>query len=320
MTLILSRASIDYVLQVTDRLVTQGDNPFDPLANKNIVYCSKNSLVAIGYTGFAFIGDAPTDQWIAQQLIGEPFDRGIRMGRLPQQLDQGQSIMLLKERLDAAPIPARWQKQWKSQTFILCAQGWPWSKTRVRPVIEWLAKNPGQDEFAIGRRQRHWHLERRSLPDGAMGIRFCLSAAPPGNISTAEMKALSARIQDAPCERTAGDMVHAVRAVASRNPAVVPHCMSILITPPRIGFATIRFIPASRREAILETATLSRRLIAAYTPWIVGPNFAATPSLITGSVRTEIPLGPYVVQIEAAELSGGPILHTQTTQVRPKAP
>src|SRR5258708_26583621 len=103
MTLILSQASINYVLQVTDRLVTQHENvtqrynPFDPLANKNIVYCSKNSVVAIAYTGIAYIDDIPTDKWIAQQLIGEPHERGRRMGPLRQHLDQGRAIDLLRD-------------------------------------------------------------------------------------------------------------------------------------------------------------------------------------------------------------------------------
>jgi len=70
MTLILGQASRDYVLQVTDRLVTKGNRPFDPLANKNIVYCARNALVAIGFTGIAFLGDIPTDQWIVEQLTG----------------------------------------------------------------------------------------------------------------------------------------------------------------------------------------------------------------------------------------------------------
>src|SRR5689334_10815609 len=124
MTLILTRASKDFVLQVTDRLVTQGMSEFDSLANKNIVYCARNAIVAIAYTGFAFLGDIPTDQWVVEQLIGQPFDRdrkppAVVMGLRPQSLDLGRSLTLLKEKLDAAAatsVPEKWKREWHANS------------------------------------------------------------------------------------------------------------------------------------------------------------------------------------------------------------
>src|SRR5437870_4953387 len=75
MTLILTRASALYVLQVTDRLITRGAAPFDALSNKNIIYSATNALVTMAYTGHAFIGDVPTDQWIVETLTKHTFDR-----------------------------------------------------------------------------------------------------------------------------------------------------------------------------------------------------------------------------------------------------
>jgi hypothetical protein len=49
MTLILTYASARYVLQVTDRLVTQGGKIFDPLANKNLIYVARDAIVTVGY-------------------------------------------------------------------------------------------------------------------------------------------------------------------------------------------------------------------------------------------------------------------------------
>lgn len=45
--------------------------PFDPEANKTIVYVARDAIVSIGYTGRAYLEGRPTDQWIAEQLIGE---------------------------------------------------------------------------------------------------------------------------------------------------------------------------------------------------------------------------------------------------------
>lgn len=72
MTLILTHlsAGYPYALQVTDRLVTKGGSPFDPLANKNIVYVARNAIVSIAYTGLAYIDGIPTDVWIAERLVG----------------------------------------------------------------------------------------------------------------------------------------------------------------------------------------------------------------------------------------------------------
>jgi hypothetical protein len=73
MTLHLTLATAEYVLQVSDRLTSldPGKRPWDPLANKNVIYVARNGLISIGYTGAAYIGVLPTDTWIAQTLRGD---------------------------------------------------------------------------------------------------------------------------------------------------------------------------------------------------------------------------------------------------------
>ncbi len=45
MTLILSRASKDYVIQVTDRRITQtAEKVVDEISNKNVLYCAQTAL------------------------------------------------------------------------------------------------------------------------------------------------------------------------------------------------------------------------------------------------------------------------------------
>jgi hypothetical protein len=51
----------------------QSQKAFDEFANKSIVYCAFNGILSISYTGHAFIGSLPTDQWIAEKLIGTSF-------------------------------------------------------------------------------------------------------------------------------------------------------------------------------------------------------------------------------------------------------
>lgn len=74
MTTILSVLIANSVVHVSDRLVTAGDRPWDPFSNKTVVHWGKLHFVAIGYTGSAFAGTTPTDQWIAEQLTGQELD------------------------------------------------------------------------------------------------------------------------------------------------------------------------------------------------------------------------------------------------------
>jgi hypothetical protein len=70
MTLVLSVATPAYSLQVSDRLVSKGGEPFDPLANKNVVVRATDGLLVFGYTGLAFLDRMPTDTWIADRISG----------------------------------------------------------------------------------------------------------------------------------------------------------------------------------------------------------------------------------------------------------
>jgi hypothetical protein len=45
--------------------------PFDSSSNKALLYLCADAIVAIGYTGLAYLGDFPTDVWIANLLIGK---------------------------------------------------------------------------------------------------------------------------------------------------------------------------------------------------------------------------------------------------------
>jgi hypothetical protein len=71
-TLILTVATRGFVLQVSDRLVTkhQWRHTHDPASNKKIIFITQDSLVTIGYSGLAYFGSTPTDEWLAGQLSG----------------------------------------------------------------------------------------------------------------------------------------------------------------------------------------------------------------------------------------------------------
>ncbi|HKO14424.1 MAG TPA: hypothetical protein VJV22_20815, partial [Acidobacteriaceae bacterium] len=85
MTLITGIVNLRGAIHVSDRLTTLLSNgrPFDPLANKTIIYLCDGAVVTIGYTGIAYISGRPTDVWIAEQLVGQDIDPRFGFGQLP---------------------------------------------------------------------------------------------------------------------------------------------------------------------------------------------------------------------------------------------
>jgi hypothetical protein len=73
MTLILGIYTNWHAIQVSDRLVrlaTAPPLPYDTLANKTVVYFARRGVLSISFTGIAYIGRTPTDQWVAEKLSG----------------------------------------------------------------------------------------------------------------------------------------------------------------------------------------------------------------------------------------------------------
>lgn len=81
MTLILSAHKRDAVVQASDRLVSQitvgrGLRPLDVVANKSVVYLASDAIVAIAFSGRAFLKNRRTDLWLTEVLTGMEFEEG----------------------------------------------------------------------------------------------------------------------------------------------------------------------------------------------------------------------------------------------------
>src|ERR1700692_187490 len=182
MTLILSHLSRVFALQSSDRLVTrlntgQDPTPFDPLANKTIVYLARDAIVAMSYTGPAYIGQLTTDDWIVQNLTGidvtEAF--GTRTGILPRLFDIGRALNFLLQELSSSEIAQQ------NINFELVAVGWQWRLARRAPVgrfqpvpMAWgISKTEsGAFEQKVERLPRHWHWRNRDFFNAAPAANF----------------------------------------------------------------------------------------------------------------------------------------------------
>lgn len=301
MTLIITRACSQFVLHVSDRLVTRGERPFDILANKSLLYHASNALVAIGYSGHAFIGSIPTDQWIAEKLIGKEFDRGrkvpaITSGPLSRWRDIGQSLRLLRDSLDHVAgndLQARYRRDWMGKSFDVLIGGWQWDgKGRARPILAGLTKPRNSESFDLIWHSRHWYL-----PVASKGRRVRVVVAPAENISRGEHQALVDSLTGKSVDETQDALVNAIRKVSHRVPVVGADCMSILLFPPSVGQAHVNYVPVNPATANLSNKSSFIQLAVAFSPWIIGPTVVTAPSIMNG--ETQIGLGYYRVYLHA---------------------
>ncbi len=320
MTLILTRASKNYVVQVIDRLVTLSGKAFDEVANKNLLFCASNAIVAMGYTGHAFIGDVPTDQWIVETLTGQVFDRDRKPPALSfvqsPKIDLGRVLIALKDALDNAPVATRLKLDWVSNPFDLCVAGWQWKKRRCRPIMAKLSKPRHSRRFQLAYAPRHsFYPQTPATKQG--NARFMVSVAPADNILQEELQQLVAELPDRTLDEAERILVGKIRDVSNRLPVVGPHCLSIVLYPPSVARVRVRYMPLrGPSQADLVGPSGSKSTIpVAYSPWVVGPNLIAAPSVFSGTLK--LGLDPYTVGLEGPEGPRGS-LGAMSGQARPQ--
>jgi hypothetical protein len=303
MTLVLSVATPAYGLHVSDRLLSKDGSPYDPLANKTVVFRATDGLLVFGYTGAAYINGKPTDTWIAETISGTSLsDSGtIRMGRFPVH-NTGWSLHLLCEGLR--------NRNFERLGGSVCGVGWQWSAKRkyspFRDVLWILHGGSG--------RLRWQQIMPRHLPERIRTVK--LQATGDWPLGHDEGQQLLDRIYAAgrDWELAEGLLVEAIRRASVLRPGTIgSHCMSVLLRPWEMPNALVRFIPqiahrAKAGEEIVEVA---------YTPWMIAPDAIHAPALSIGGLTCAQGLLTYAME-------GPPVPDDQTlkgaftTQPRPR--
>jgi hypothetical protein len=330
MTLIITRTSSRYALMVSDLKVTINGADFDSDANKNIVFKAKNAVITIGYTGSAFIGPIPTDQWIAETLTGLTFPEGKRgRGTVPsfwmeeyEDQELGLCVRNLRDRLNEVRqfILAQYRRDWTARSFDLVITGFEWNHSKVRPYIAALSKPSNSDTFELSDSVHHWYLR----PGRCFPVRMC--AAPSLNITQDELKRIDNRLKSVwgdgdgtPVEvadHAENILVEVIHEISTRLNVVGADTMSILIPPLEGDDPTIRirYIPAGRDQGVLITKKARTPVKVAFSPWIVCPGFIQSPTIFT-NLQVESKLGPYRVVMDAPSIDGK--LGAMSSQKRP---
>jgi len=190
MTQIISHLAANHICQVSDFLVSvrtsrSGLDPHDRAFSKSILYLAKDALVAVGFTGMAYINDIPTDEWIASILAGQSlrasdgrgFGTQIRStaGRSfypTNWLDIGLAVKRLQDNLAMvfADLRRRRETTALKAGLVISIVGWQWkwrwhrggdaTLLRSSPIACTLFYDQDLHGISLERLSRYWGWER----------------------------------------------------------------------------------------------------------------------------------------------------------------
>jgi hypothetical protein len=306
-TLVISVATPGCALHVSDRLVSKAGAPYDAYANKTIVFRATDGLVAIGYTGAAFLDGIPTDTWIADVVSGgvcAGLDGAIMHGTFPIR-DTGSTLAELSQRLRASLV-------FEALHGVVCATGWQWNARRkrayCRPVL-WVLN---RDSGALRWRQ----YMPRHLPERRTQFRmFWIGDWPLGDEAWSDL-VTSVGAAGPDVDLVEDMIVNRIReASEQRVGSIGGHCMSVVVKP-GAGYpnARVRFLPATPHFA----RAFDQDVDVAFTPWMVAPDAIHAPALTVSGLNCGQGLLTYA--IEAPDVPDEQILKGAfQTQRRPSS-
>lgn len=260
--------------------------PHDPNSSKVVLYFARDAYVSIGYTGLAYLEDKPTDQWIAEKLVGEDsnswatgsqgFGHYFLSGAQAKQWhDIGTVRFLLRAALIEATrnLPAKYRGLFPS--IVIC--GWQVGKKGYcRPVLYLIAdEGVGPLYQRIAKLPRH---EWRHRPPYV----FCL----PANHNQLQLSNLCKKIWEYP--RSVNDMEtllgNELRRVADHNVTVGKDYLSVRLLPPSNRLLVQARYVAHDIQGGIETRAFQEPVEGplGYSPWIIAPFARHAPCAFLG--------------------------------------
>jgi hypothetical protein len=283
----------------------------DPLANKTVIYRATDAVVTIGFAGLAYVGDQPTDEWLAELLWGEPISRGpdgvravdYRFGQSPNRWNIGLAAIRIADAIKSSVT--------RVQPLHVTIAGWRWKRRRPHPILVSVCKESNSRSVRTERIPRH-------LPRGT-NLRFNAIGVPieRGGLSSRfdrfrERDALYA-------EDAEGVFARFIRDLSAENPAVGVDVLSVALFKPGPGSGGVCLFRTNQTlSARIETPTRTIDFQGvAHTPWIVSSKFLAAPRAIIG--RETFDLDGYSLDVVGGAPGGG-WLAMSTSLLRPPPP
>ena len=304
MTQIISADSGTCLCLGCDRMVSQavgdGHVPYDPLANKSLVYIARDAVAFMSYTGSAYLESLPADEWIARALTGTfgddlnaPWqDTGAstwsvtRAGPLPEWYEIGYAGAVLAQRLD--PLLPSLLAANIEPTRIL-ATGMKFSSTA--PGVAWA---PFGMWVTVEDESYRWAFNRSPLS---------IAEFPRSRFNQEEQDEFGQEVRAAGEDvRTLEDaVIGAIRRGAEKHPGLIGRdVMTMSIDTNRSNVIRIRFASDEVHTVPYGPTHPESIIPVMYSPWLIGPTLAKPPTQIAGPFPIQLQgngiISPYTVE------------------------
>jgi hypothetical protein len=288
--------SPEVACQASDRLVVTDERgtfaPFDRRANKTLVLVATDAVAFISYAGEAYIGDVPTDEWIARVITGNryvsasPLVGGatwagtlITTGTLPLR-DIGQTALILARELERARTGLRAEdRNRRGPWIVIAALQWK----AKRPMYLWPFLATIEPRQSDARYAASFPPAREERPPF-----FVIYEAPlPTDFARGELDVSSMVRGWRHPEVIEDDLVAAIRIAADRHPTRIgKDCVTVSTRADCFGPIRVRFHPGEAHSFNLPG--VDEAIPVAYTPWLIGPKMAAPPQQAFGGAYTDV--------------------------------
>lgn len=336
MTLVLNHSTGLFTNLTVETLVTTrtrdaaAATEYDPLSNKALIYRAKNALVAIAYSGAAYVGDEdmPTDKWIAKIITGMPagdlWADVADLGKpFPGWTDIGLSVMRMRD-----ACQTQLGKLGVRPPLEILVSGWQWSMRRKRRLPRRVLYYIGSQDR--GRAYRIEHALERHIHPRYQHV----CAMPAGNMPEGAVAALTKRLASSvpDAQASLSEMLKAVRRVAKKSDVVGEDCTCVTIAP-WTGRIEIDY-RAKRNPAVTEMRAVRdkrgvlqpwpfEQLLEGMTeadpvqtasglaPWILMPNMILAPQTHVGDMELRSEDGLVIhSKARGARQSGELVMHS----------
>jgi len=276
MTLILAVHSGHSALHVSDRMVSRGSTPFDPLANKTVVYAARRGIITIGTAGLAFLAGKTMDRWVAETLTGLDLSEAGVIGlgsKIMPSYDVGQAIERLRAQAEIALSREPPRDRSAIIEFLIIGSQWDRRNGRTRPVLCKISNVERRNDF-----KSYYFPRYRIPPSGLRGAATGIDVQKAHDFMWSDF-ANRNEMDVAACIDL---MVEAVREVANRHPNQVGRDVMAVDLDCMTAEVTISFRPDAEQGALLaEGATRSP---IAFTPYVIAPGGVASPALSSNAL------------------------------------
>lgn len=280
MTYIIGRADSHGAFLAGDRLSTRdygGGNveQYDQHCNKMVVYAARDGIVAIGFSGDAFVGSVPTDTWIASTLWN--------IRPVP-----GEAIMPTSACLhDSRPMATLAESMFQLKKCInaqrsinrldILVTGW-WSRSKKwTPLLHQWTKG-----WSFGKNPKG-PFGQIPKPD-QLG---CIGDLPTETDLLEDFLKVQQTVNGNDNRAVAHKMASLVRHSARRSPKIGSDVVTITIQPASVWEAHIEFFPSQDAIRPVAFGDVSTWNPVAVSPWLLTSALTQPPMVMTPNVSIQ---------------------------------